>query len=371
MRDHRGVAGVGGHLHGFQGFGEGADLVDLDQDRIGDAAFDAALQALAVGDEQVVADQLDLIADGIGEQLPAGPIVFGHAIFDGENRRILADPVGPELHHLFAGAFALVGLLEDVLAILEEFAGGGVEADSDVHAGLVAGLRDGFEAALDGFFVGFQHGGEAALVADGSGVAFLAEHLFEGMEDLDAHAQGFAEALGAEGRDHEFLRVHRIIGMRAAVDDVHHGHWQGVGADSAEVAIKRSVLGRGGRAGGGHGDGQNGVGAEASFVGRAIERDHRAIDFALLGGVLAVQRGGDFAVDVFGCVQAAFAQIAGLVAIAEFHGFMLAGGCAGRHCGPAHTAVCEIDIRFHSRIPAGIQNLSSKDTYDRRQSIAP
>ncbi len=56
----RRVAGVGRHLHGFQRFGQGADLVDLDQNRIGDARLDAARQALGVGDEQIVADQLDL-----------------------------------------------------------------------------------------------------------------------------------------------------------------------------------------------------------------------------------------------------------------------------------------------------------------------
>ena len=51
---------------------------------------DAALQALAVGDEQVVADELDLVAEGVGEELPAVPVVFGHAVFDGDDRDIVA-----------------------------------------------------------------------------------------------------------------------------------------------------------------------------------------------------------------------------------------------------------------------------------------
>jgi hypothetical protein len=33
-----------GHLDGLQRLGEGADLVDLDQDRVGDAALDAFLE---------------------------------------------------------------------------------------------------------------------------------------------------------------------------------------------------------------------------------------------------------------------------------------------------------------------------------------
>ena len=38
--------------------GERADLVHLDQDRVGDAGVDAPLEPLGVGDEQVVADEL-------------------------------------------------------------------------------------------------------------------------------------------------------------------------------------------------------------------------------------------------------------------------------------------------------------------------
>jgi hypothetical protein len=46
-----------------EGLGERADLVDLDQDRVGDALVDAAGQALGVGDEQVVADELHPVAE--------------------------------------------------------------------------------------------------------------------------------------------------------------------------------------------------------------------------------------------------------------------------------------------------------------------
>ena len=38
--------------------GERADLVHLDQDGVGDAALDPLAQALAICDEEVVADQL-------------------------------------------------------------------------------------------------------------------------------------------------------------------------------------------------------------------------------------------------------------------------------------------------------------------------
>src|SRR5690606_14567102 len=54
VRDHRGVAGGLGHLDGFQGLGQRADLVELDQDRVADALLDTFLEDAGVGHEQVV-----------------------------------------------------------------------------------------------------------------------------------------------------------------------------------------------------------------------------------------------------------------------------------------------------------------------------
>jgi hypothetical protein len=75
-----------GELDGIEGLGEGADLVHLHEDRVGGAGLDALLEELDVGDEEIVADELDLVADGVGELLPGGPVVFGAAVFDGDDR---------------------------------------------------------------------------------------------------------------------------------------------------------------------------------------------------------------------------------------------------------------------------------------------
>ena len=69
-------------------------------------------------------------------------------------------------------------------------------------------------------------------------------------------------------------------------------------------------------------------------------------------------------VDVLDGLQRALAEVARLVAVAQFDGFVLAGGGAGRHGRAAHAAVGEKDIGFHSRIAAGIENLSCYDFYD-------
>src|SRR3546814_1966165 len=86
VRHHRRVGGGVRHLHRLQGLAEGADLVHLDQDGVGDALADALGEALRVGDEDVVADELHLAAEALGERRPAVPIVLAHAVLDGEDR---------------------------------------------------------------------------------------------------------------------------------------------------------------------------------------------------------------------------------------------------------------------------------------------
>ena len=81
VADDGGVAVAAAELDGLEGLGDGADLVELDQDGVGDLLLDALLQALGVGDEEVVADELD-VAELLGEELPAVPVVLGEAVFE-------------------------------------------------------------------------------------------------------------------------------------------------------------------------------------------------------------------------------------------------------------------------------------------------
>ena len=61
-------------VHRGEGFAEGADLVHLYKDRVGGLGVDALLQdTLHVGDEKVVADELALVADHVGQLLSSRP----------------------------------------------------------------------------------------------------------------------------------------------------------------------------------------------------------------------------------------------------------------------------------------------------------
>src|SRR3546814_8022047 len=76
MRHNGRIARALGHLDGGEGFGQGSDLVDLDQYGIGHAKLDASLENLGIGYEQIVAHQLNPFAQLIGQDFPAVPVVF-------------------------------------------------------------------------------------------------------------------------------------------------------------------------------------------------------------------------------------------------------------------------------------------------------
>ncbi len=138
---------------------------------------------------------------------------------------------------------ALVALLEDVLLLflVVELAGRGIERDGDLLAGLVAGRFDGFEDQFDGFVVRLERRSKAAFIADRRVVALLLEHALQRVEGLGSPAQRVAEALRADGHDHEFLEVDVRVGMRAAIEHVHHRRGQHAGVDAAEVAVERNL----------------------------------------------------------------------------------------------------------------------------------
>ena len=159
------------------------------------------------------------------------------------------------------------------------------------------------------------------------------------MEDFRAPAQRFGEGGGAVGNNHELLRIDGIVGVRAAVEDVHLRHGQKVGAYAAEVAIERGHLRNCGSAGGGHGDGENGIGAQLALVGGAVEVDHFAVDGRLVFRFHAEDGRGDFIVNMGDGFQGAFAEVPRFIAVTKLDRFMFASGCSGWYCCAPDAAV--------------------------------
>ena len=186
---------------------------------------------------------------------------------------------------------------------------------------------------------------------------FDLQHLLQVVEDLAAAADGVAEALEAQRHDHELLHVDRVVGVLAAVDDVHHRGGQQPGADAAQVAEQRqpAVVGRG--MGVGQRDAEDRVGAEVLLVLGAVEFDHPLVDGDLIEGVHAAQLVGQLVVDVVDGLQHPLAEVFRLVAVAQFPGLVDAGAGAAGHGRAAERAVGQLDVDLDGRVAAAVENL--------------
>ena len=196
---------------------------------------------------------------------------------------------------------------------------------------------------------------EAAFIAHRSRIAALLQHALQRVENLGAPAQRFGKFLRAVRHNHELLRIHGIVGVRAAVQDVHHRHRQQARRDAAQIAIQRRLLRRGRRARHGHRDRQNRVRAQLALVRSAVQLDHVPVDRPLAAPHPAQQRTARCASSIFvTALQRAFAQVARLIAVAKLDRFMLARRCAGGNRRAAHTAIGQINIGLHRRIAAAV-----------------
>ena len=250
------------------------------------------------------------------------------------------------------------------LSVVVEFAGRRIERDRNLLAWLESGLRDRFEHDLDGFGVRLQRRSESAFVAHGGVVALLLEHALQDVKGLHSPAQRFAKRRRAHRHHHEFLKIDVAVGMGATVEDVHHRSGQQAGRESAEVLVQldAQVIGHGAR--GCHRDRENRVGSQLALVGRSVQLAHAAVDLALVAGVHAFEFGSDELVHVVDRFQNALADVARLVAIAQFDGFVLAGGRSAGNGSAASRAASENDVGFNGWISAGIQNFACDDQFD-------
>jgi hypothetical protein len=65
-----------GHIDGGQSLRQSSYLIDLDQNRIGDASIDPAREARDIGNEKIIPHELAFLAHEIGKYLPAVPIIL-------------------------------------------------------------------------------------------------------------------------------------------------------------------------------------------------------------------------------------------------------------------------------------------------------
>ena len=249
MADDSGVSVGFGQLDAIQSFGERPNLVHLDENRIRRAGLDSFLQELRIGDENIVADELDFVANFVGELFPRRPVAFTTAVFDAHDG-ILCHEFGVKAHEVVAADRFTRALLERVFRVAAVKLGGGrVECEINVLAGLVSGVLDGLNDGLQRLFHAAQFGRESPFVADGGAATLLFQNGFQRVKRFDNRAQPFAERRQTQRHDHEFLEINRCIRVRAAVDDIGHRHGQHLRVRPAEIfeqwQIQRSSGGLG------------------------------------------------------------------------------------------------------------------------------
>ena len=133
------------------------------------------LQANRIGHEEVVANDLNLLAESLRKLDVAVPVALVETVLD-RNDRVLVAPIGVDRDHLVGSEqFVRVGLPELVAlaaAFVEQLGRCAIERDADLLAGLVTGCVDGFHDNFERFVIGHVRR-ETAFVTDSGNLAGL------------------------------------------------------------------------------------------------------------------------------------------------------------------------------------------------------
>merc|ERR1719310_92790 len=376
---------------GGDGLRGSADLVHLQQEGVGSLLLLAVLDALWVGDEEVIADNLHLLAEALDHLGVGLPVVLVERILDGDNW-VAAGDVIVELHHvspgLDEGRICVVDLESEVVGlVLRDVELGSGDVHGQFHLASVAGVGDGIHKRAEALIVLLDVWREAALITDGSGVLAVAA-LHNGLQrvvDLGTDAEGISEGLGTSWRDHELLHREGVASVLTTVDDVHHRHWHlvllllgglhvnGVWIEVAilklaDVLVQLHAEGVGASTGNSHGDGEHGVRAELGLweaplgLGAIELVDHVLINVLLEAHIHALHLLLHDAVDVTDGLRHALALEAG-AAITELGGLVNASGSTRWHNGEV-GAVASLELALNRRIAAAVHHLSADHADD-------
>ena len=363
MRHHHRVAAPVRELHRLDRLGERPDLVHLDEDRVRHAALDALLKSLRVRHEEVVADELDTLAELLRQRRPRVPVVLRAAVLD-RHDGIAVDDAVPESRQLVRGEIAP---FEPVAAVREHLARRRVERDRDPLA--VACLVGRLEDRLDRRLARVEVGREATLVAHAGREASLVEHLLQRVIHLGADSECLCERVGTGRNQHELLQVDRVRRVHAAVDHVQHRHRERRRLLAAEVAkerlprVCRRRLRRRER------DAEDRVRAEPALVRGAVELDQPAVESGLLRRLHAEDGAADLAACVRDRLRDALAA-PGRVAVAQLDRLVHARRRSRRNRGPTRGTRLEPHVDLDGRVPPRIEDLSGQHVGDAGHSAS-
>jgi hypothetical protein len=202
-------------LGSLDSLGDGADLVDLEEESVAGLELNSLLDKLGVGDGQVVTTSPlamgpvllgpqyipnNLEVGGLEEVGPCLPVILSEGVFDADNGVLLSQLLVELGELLVAEPLALVaiGVLEVHIILLllglVELAGSNVHCDLDLAS--VASLLDGVGDEVERLLGSLNVGSNTTLVADIScrlSVSLLRKAL-ELLVDLGTLAHGLGES---------------------------------------------------------------------------------------------------------------------------------------------------------------------------------
>ncbi|CRH73200.1 Uncharacterised protein [Chlamydia trachomatis] len=175
MGNHRSKAILGCKLNSVEGFGNGTNLVQLYEQGISCSKLNTLSQTLWIGDEQVIANELQTITKTLGDCCPIIPAFFLEWIFDG-NDWILVDELLVVIKHVSRFAlFAVETILASFLVV--ELRRSNIEGNTNLLSWLVTCSFDCIHDVLQGIFVGLHLWSEATFVTKTSSQAFLLQNV--------------------------------------------------------------------------------------------------------------------------------------------------------------------------------------------------
>ena len=239
VRDDRGVAGVARHRDRVERLRHGADLIQLHEQRVADA-FGDALRAGSPGWSRT--RRRPRAAPGRRARASAPST---------RPSRSSATPSSIEMIGYCrtqsayistisrGGARRLARLLEDVRAVVPQLARRDVEREEHVAArpsspALPTASSTTSSASRFDFRFGAKPPSSPTPVEWPAFFRIAAQRV----EDLGAGAQRLGERRQADRHHHELLEVDAAVGVRAAVQDVHHRHRQQVRAVGRRAPLR-------------------------------------------------------------------------------------------------------------------------------------
>jgi len=152
------------HIYSINGLGNGSDLIQFNQHTIGYVIFNAFGNNCRIGNENIIANNLNFIAQFGIHFFPSAPVIFCQAIFNRANRIF-----GKHTFVIFNHSVAVNFLsFKQILSIFKETAGSSINSQVNIFTGNITCCFNCLYNYDKCLFVGCQIGSKTTFITNGS-----------------------------------------------------------------------------------------------------------------------------------------------------------------------------------------------------------